>query len=415
MVAEYIDEHFPDWVKVESKTELSDENKSKLVVFYWNQLKNKTLNARLNCGKQLIYQIPNNSVLTSKIGLLVSLRSYDRYLSGQPMVMSWHMNYRTFFPETFRLDIRDERMQFLEDYVDGQVWISKPTALNRGRGIYLIRCRDDIEALKERLESRDKRIASGRVNTEISGRIVQRYVCYPMLLNRRKFDVRAYMLLYQTSRGLMAFYRSGYCRLSLNEYDADDTEDLTTHLTNQSLQKKDPKYEEEKDETVWSMEEFNTYMNTNYSSLDKLPENWVMTSFNEKCKQIAAHCVAAVKSRLDPRVGFFDLIGVDYLVDEDFRVFLLEMNTNPALSTNCSKLQDIIPSVVQETLDISFELFSYGTEDKPIRLPLRSQNAFRSIYNATKSSGGTTPWKVQNNLTVSSSTTEILNTLNTLK
>lgn len=32
-------------------------------------------------GEQLVYQIPNNKVLTTKIGLLSSLRDYDRVCS----------------------------------------------------------------------------------------------------------------------------------------------------------------------------------------------------------------------------------------------------------------------------------------------------------------------------------------------
>lgn len=35
----------------------------------------------LSPGKQLVYQIPNNMVLTTKIGLLCSLREYERVSS----------------------------------------------------------------------------------------------------------------------------------------------------------------------------------------------------------------------------------------------------------------------------------------------------------------------------------------------
>merc|ERR1712110_363089 len=97
---------------------------------------------------------------------------------------------------------------------------------------------------------------------------------------------------------------------------------------------------------IWSMEKFNDYINENCTTENNnsdIPKNWVKTAFDIKCKQIASHCLAATNRRLDRRVGFFDLIGIDYIIDESFQVYLLEMNTNPALLTNCSVLEQVIP------------------------------------------------------------------------
>lgn len=40
----------------------------------------------------------------------------------------------------------------------------------------------------------------------------------------------------------------------------------------------------------------------------------------ERMQQIMMQCFLAVKSKLDCRLGFFDLIGCDFMVDEDFKV-----------------------------------------------------------------------------------------------
>jgi len=385
MIIEYLEGK--GWRRVEKRDEAQNNfNELKL---YWAQCKCKRVNNQLKIGKQLVYQIPNNSVLTNKIGILCSLRSYDRYLRAQPRATSWHLDYKVFVPQTYRLDIREERNEFFTSYREGEVWISKPTAANRGIGIYLLSNPDDVSALKQRLEDREK----ARGVTRPIGRIVQRYILYPLLLNRRKFDVRAYCLILNTPSGPMTFFRPGYCRLTIREYAVSST-DLSTHLTNQALQKKDPNYEDIKDDTVWSMNQFNEYINLNYASLNKVPENWVITQFNEKCKQIAAHCIAATKGQLDNRVGFFDLIGVDYLVDESFNTYLLEMNTNPALSTNCAVLKDLIPDVVTEMMDMTLELQENLENSISIRLPFKTQRVFKCIYNATKQ-GGVTPWRIQ--------------------
>jgi hypothetical protein len=37
-------------------------------------------------------------------------------------------------------------------------------------------------------------------------------------------------------------------------------------------------------------------------------------------KQIMVHCVQAVKSKLQCRLGYFDMFGFDFLIDEDMKV-----------------------------------------------------------------------------------------------
>lgn len=40
----------------------------------------------------------------------------------------------------------------------------------------------------------------------------------------------------------------------------------------------------------------------------------------KRMQQIIMHCFQAVKGKLDCRLGYFDLIGCDFLIDENFKV-----------------------------------------------------------------------------------------------
>uniref|UniRef100_A0A8C9R668 Tubulin tyrosine ligase like 10 n=1 Tax=Scleropages formosus TaxID=113540 RepID=A0A8C9R668_SCLFO len=335
-------------------------------------------------GEQLLYQIPNNKVLTTKIGLLNSLRDYEKASrTAHPGHRCRRLKMEDFFPTTFRMDIKDERDAFFS-YVEGlgsaepSPWICKPTGLNQGRGIFLLRTKEDIKVFQARLESTNDNQGPRKLLTrQPQARIVQRYIQNPLLLKGRKFDVRSFFLIACTTP-YMVFFRHGYVRLTCDLYDP-KSNNLAAHLTNQYMQKKNPLYSVVKEDTVWSMERLNTHLNQELSRAKGLPLDWVFGPFTRRMQHVVLQCFQAVKSKLERKLGYFDLIGCDFMIDEDFKVWLLEMNCNPALHVNCQVLKDVVPAVVCETLDLTLEIFNKRRCGLPL-LPLVSQREFVLLY-----------------------------------
>ncbi|XP_076451804.1 uncharacterized protein LOC143287581 isoform X3 [Babylonia areolata] len=343
----------------------------------WVECKSKINYTAFKEGEQLVNHIPNCKLLTNKMGLLSSLQEYERVTlatKGRPP----RLKMADFVPETYKLDEKVDRATFLGLYQEGEIWICKPVGMNQGKGIFLLRSRQEIDNL---LAERDAKREVNKHSTRMPMiRIVQRYISNPLLLDGRKFDIRAYMLIASTVPYLVLFHQ-GYIRLSCLKYDGDDT-NLTTHLTNQYVQKKDPNYKEVKEDTAWSMDKFNDYVNTNYAEEKGVEQDWVFNTMTKQMQRIMLHCFNSVKHKLQCKMGYFDLYGLDFMIDTDMKVWLIEVNVNPALHINCDALKEVIPGVVEETLHLSIEAFEKSRKNQPL-MPMQSLKGFQVLHCGT--------------------------------
>ena len=73
--------------------------------------------------------------------------------------------------------------------------------------------------------------------------IIQKYIERPLLIKKRKFDIRCYGLLTSVN-GLQKgyFYEDGYIRTSCKEYNTNNLTNKYIHLTNDAVQKKSEDY-----------------------------------------------------------------------------------------------------------------------------------------------------------------------------
>lgn len=76
------------------------------------------------------------------------------------------------------------------------------------------------------------------------------------------------------------------------------------------------------------------------------------------------------------RKNCFELFGFDFLLDEDFRLWLLEVNTNPFLGTPNKETVVLVPKMIDEMMKIAVDPLC-----KPRNKPAgNDQNRFELIY-----------------------------------
>ncbi|CAF1462180.1 unnamed protein product [Rotaria sordida] len=80
----------------------------------------------------------------------------------------------------------------------------------------------------------------------------------PLLIHGKKIDIRCYMLI-ASVKPLIVLYHSEYLLLFI-------------YLIS-ICKKKDPKYSDLKEETAWTMEQFNDYINQNLVSNKNLEQD----------------------------------------------------------------------------------------------------------------------------------------------
>lgn len=60
----------------------------------------------------------------------------------------------------------------------------------------------------------------------------------------------------------------------------------------------------------------------------------------------------------------FELLGLDFMLDADLNLSLIEVNTNPCLDTPCMLLQRIVPQVLDQTMKLAVDPFLQASEQQ---------------------------------------------------
>ena len=159
-------------------------------------------------------------------------------------------------------DFKRTFQEFAKNQSFKNVWIIKPGEnTNRGHGIQVVSTLTEVQAIVRSCNSS----SLGYYSTFI----VQKYIERPLLIKRRKFDIRTYGL-WTSINGVQKgyYYNDGYIRTSCKEYNTNNLNNKYIHLTNDAIQKKSDDYGKFENGNKLTFKDFQKYLDQNYAFLN---------------------------------------------------------------------------------------------------------------------------------------------------
>jgi hypothetical protein len=170
----------------------------------------------------------------------------------------------------------------------------------------------------------------------------------PLLYRKRKFDIRCFVLV---DWNLNVFFcREGHLKASSFIYDINNVNKFI-HITNHSFQKKSNKFEQFETGNEISYQEFKNFL---------IEENISLENFDKiikKMKFLVKLSFKAVGEKLikTPEVLCFELFGYDFIIDNEYNPWILEINNNPGLSISSPVIEKIIPRMMDDAFRLTID------------------------------------------------------------
>lgn len=261
------------------------------------------------------------------------------------------------FPDSFNIEV--DYAEFLDDALDEayelrdeieagtKTWILKPSMSDRAQGIRIFNSlaglQEIFDSYEEENEDDENDLDNGDgkngiITSQLRHFIVQEYISRPLLLpeyDNKKFHIRTYVL---AAGALKVYvYRDMLALFAESTYmppGGDDVIDLAGQLTNTCIQD-----EETKQVSVQAFWELRGLYGDRKESIFQKICNITQDLFKA--------AVSVDRINFQPLPNAFEFYGLDFLVDSDGHVFVLEVNCYPDFKQTGEDLQQIVQGLFE--------------------------------------------------------------------
>ncbi|XP_049866852.1 tubulin glycylase 3A-like [Pectinophora gossypiella] len=212
------------------------------------------------------------------------------------------------------------------------IWIIKPAHCSRGRGI---RMASKLGVLTDLL-NRGKYV-------------FQKYIEEPLLIHETKFDIRQYYLITNTCPLVIWMYKDCYLKFSSQKYSLESYHE-SIHLTNNAVQKKYKncanRHPELPQNNMWDLETYKEYLVK--TGKETVWDEVIYPGMRKSIVGIMLNCQESISYSKNR----FELYGCDFILDKDYKPWLIEINSCPDLNPTTEVTAKICPAVLTDIIKV---------------------------------------------------------------
>ncbi|KAJ6644550.1 Tubulin polyglutamylase ttll6 [Pseudolycoriella hygida] len=216
-------------------------------------------------------------------------------------------------------------------------FIIKPASGAQGRGIFLTKSLKDVH---------------------MDGMICQIYLKKPLLIDGFKFDLRVYALITSLDPLRIYIYNEGLARFATKPYNLPtkmNTGNTFMHLTNYSLNRFSESFSTDRESgSKRTFSSLNRILSKNsydvvrlWNEIDDIVVKTVISAL-----PALKHNYSASFPRHDIIQACFEILGIDIMIDDDFKPWLLEVNHSPSFSTSEFVDKEVKSALIRDTFNL---------------------------------------------------------------
>ena len=188
--------------------------------------------------------------------------------------------------------------------------------------------------------------------------IIQKYIERPLLYKGRKCDMRVWVLVTHTMK--VYFFKEGHLKTCSIPYDI-ESKDAYSHITNYSFQKHNRNFQKYEKGNEVPFYDFQAFLDQNYPERKYIIKKDLYTQI----KEIISISMMSVKDQINKnnRNYQFEIFGYDFMLDEEFNLFLIEINDDPGIEESSPWISIIIPRMLDDALRLTIDQIFYPAYD----------------------------------------------------